>query len=95
MTKSARHFSTFCLVVMSAAALLVCSPRGAAQDASDLEGELPRQESQKKADVVLSESELERIQRRLDQLAEHSQKLRQAIDEIKAELAIIQVRVTN
>ena len=45
--------------------------------------------------VVLGEADLERIQRRMDQLTEQHQKLTQAIEEIKAELAIIKVRVTN
>ncbi len=66
----------------------------AAQDQEGLEGRPSSQEPQKN-EVVLTEPELEKIQRRLDRLAKQHQQLAQAIDEIKAELSVIKVRVTN
>lgn len=44
---------------------------------------------------LCSEEDLRALQRRLEQAQATQQKLSQAIDEIKAELAIIKVRVTN
>jgi len=88
-------FLVFCLLVTHHSSLITHhSSAWAAQEAGEPEAGLPRQEPKKK-EVLFSEPELEKIQRRLDQLTEHSQKLRQAIDEIKAELAVIKVRVTN
>ncbi len=44
---------------------------------------------------VLTEGELQQIQRRLDRMTENDQKMRQALDEIKAELAVVKLRVTR
>ena len=43
----------------------------------------------------LTEEELQQIQRRLDRMTENDQKIRQALDEIKAELAVVKLRVTR
>ncbi|GEM_PF-4465228 len=66
----------------------------AAQDEEGLQGR-PSSQEPKKNEMILTEAQLAAVQRRLDRLAEQHQQLAQAIAEIKAELAIIQVRVTN
>ena len=43
----------------------------------------------------LTQQDIDKIQRRLDQLTENHQKLREAIEAIKAELAIVKVRATR
>ena len=47
------------------------------------------------AQQMFTEEELEKIRRRLDQIAENHQKLLQAIQDIKTELAIVKIRVTR
>lgn len=44
---------------------------------------------------VLTAQDLEKIKRRLDQITDNHKKLLAAIEEIKAELAIVKVRVTR
>ena len=48
-----------------------------------------------KGEVVLSKPMLERIAGQLKQLRESQAQLRAALDELKAEIAVIKVRATN
>ena len=45
--------------------------------------------------VILKASDLERIQQRLDEIAENHEKIVKAIEDIKIELAAAKIRVTN
>ncbi len=76
--------------------LLLCLPCSMALVRAQDEDEAVSSEPKKATtEVIFKEQDLERIQQRLDELTGLQQQLRQAIEEIKAELSIIKVRVTN
>lgn len=56
---------------------------------------LAQTEREGKQPQVLKEQDLEKIQQRLKQLTENHQRLFKELEEIKAELAIVKIRVTN
>jgi len=58
-------------------------------------GQAPSAEAGANNPMTLSVEELHQIQRRLDQLTENHQQLLKTLEAIKAELAIIKVRVTQ
>lgn len=50
---------------------------------------------EEKSEAQLSDAELLKIQRKLEQLTETHQQLLKTLAEIKSELAVVKVRVTN
>ena len=81
------------------AGIVVCAavPCRATQEAAweDPEQDSLQHTSDEKIELVLNEAQIERMQRRLDQLTEQQHKLREAMEQIKAVLVVIKVRVTN